>query len=153
MDNDAFRSTYRAVNERFCPYEKSILTNSCGCALARKFCIAEREGVQCSEDAAQEACLHLLELLRQQARFALKSTDTKAALPHAKAMRIQVGGLRGIRAALAPEQPIPGFIDDVRATVLAAIAAFGSLEQLPFPILMQQIAAYQGRKRVHRRGK
>ena len=31
MDNDVFRSTYRAINERFCPYEKSILTNNCEC--------------------------------------------------------------------------------------------------------------------------
>lgn len=153
MDNDAFRTTYRAVNERFCPYEKSILTNSCGCALARKFCIAEREGVQCGDEAAQMTCLHLLDLLRQQARFALKSTDTQAALPHAKAMRVQVGGLRGIRAALAPEEPVPSFIEDVRATVLDAIQTFGSLEQLPFPLVMQQIAAYQGRKRIRRRGK
>ncbi|NEX20559.1 hypothetical protein G3480_09585 [Thiorhodococcus mannitoliphagus] len=153
MDNDAFRSTYRAVNERFCPYEKSILTNSCGCALARKFCIAEREGVQCSDEAAQTTCLHLLDLLRQQARFALKSTDTQSALPHAKAMRVQVGGLRGIRAALAPEQPVPSHVDDIRATILAAIEAFGSLEQLPFQLVMQQIAAYQGRKRIRRGGK
>ena len=153
MDNDAFRSTYRAVNERFCPYEKSILTNSCGCTLASKFCIAEREGVQCTDAAAQETCLHLLELLRQQARFALKSTDTHGALPHAKAMRIQVGGLRGIRVALAPDRPATTYIDDIRGTVLAAIARFGSLEQLPFSTIMQQIAAYQGRKRARSRGR
>ncbi|MBK1723169.1 hypothetical protein [Thiocystis violacea] len=152
MDNDAFRSTYRAINERFCPYEKSILTNSGGCALAQKFCIAEREGVRCGDEAAQATCLHLLELLRRQARFALKSTDTHTALPHAKAMRIQVGGLRGIQAALAPDQPVPSYIDDIRATILAAIEAFGSLDQLPFTDIMQQIAAYQGRKRIRKSG-
>ena len=43
MDNEAFRTTYRAVNERFCPYEKAILTNQCCCSRAKRFLIAERE--------------------------------------------------------------------------------------------------------------
>ncbi|AFL72784.1 hypothetical protein [Thiocystis violascens] len=151
MDSDAFRSTYRAINERFCPYEKAILTNQCACSLANKFCLAEREGVQCGSDPAQARCLELLERLRQQARFALKSTATSGALPHAKAMRIQVGGLRGIQAALTPEEPAPMFIEDIRATVEKAIARFGALDRLPFPLIMQQIAAYRGRPRSRSR--
>lgn len=153
MDSDAFRSTYRAINQRFCPYEKAILTNHCACSQARKFCIAEREGVQCASDLAQTTCLELLERLRQQARFALKSIDTSSALPHAKAMRIQIGGLRGIQAALTPEEPAPMFIADIRATIEAAVARFGTLERLPFNVIMQQIAAYRGRQRLSDRGK
>ncbi|MBK5966941.1 hypothetical protein CCR95_23440 [Thiocystis minor] len=153
MDSEAFRDTYRAINERFCPYEKAILTNQCACSLARKFCIAEREGVQCASDAAQTDCLELLERLRQQARFALKSIDTRGALPHAKAMRIQVGGLRGIQTVLTPDEPAPMFIADIRATIETAVAVFGSLERLPFDVIMQQIAAYQGRQRLSDRGK
>jgi len=147
VDQDAFRSTYRAVNERFCVYEKAILTNNCACSLAHKFCIAEREGVQCGSDAAQAACTEFLELLRRQARFALKSTDDRTALPHAKAMRIQVGGLRGIEAVLHPEEPVPTRIEDIRGTIESAIAAFGSLDRLPFQEIIKQVSAYQGRKR------
>jgi hypothetical protein len=153
VDSEAFRSTYRAINERFCPYEKAILTNQCACSLARKFCIAEREGVQCSSDSAQADCLELLERLRQQARFALKLTDTRGALPHAKAMRIQVGGLRGIQSSLTPDDPAPLFIADIRAMVEAAIERFGALERLPFDHIMQQVAAYRGRQGPHQRGK
>mgnify|MGYP005853076061 FL=1 len=147
MDQDAFRSTYRAVNERFCAYEKAILTNSASCPLAHRFCIAEREGVHCGSDAAQASCIELLELLRCQARFALKTRDDRSALPHAKAMRIQVGGLRGIAAVLNPQEPVPARIQDIRGIVEAAIAAFGSLERMPFQEIIKQIAAYQGRRR------
>jgi hypothetical protein len=38
----------------------------------------------------------------------------------------------------------------VRELILAAIARFGTLEHLPFPQIMQQIAAYRARRR--RRG-
>jgi hypothetical protein len=152
VDQDAFRNTYRAINERHCVYEKAILTNNCACSLAHKFCIAEREGVHCGSDSAQAACVELLELLRRQARFALKTTDNRAALPHAKAMRIQVGGLRGVEATLHPEEPVPVNIADIRQTIEAAIAAFGSLERLPFQEIIKQVAAYQGRRRLRGRG-
>jgi hypothetical protein len=152
VDQDAFRDTYRAVNERHCVYEKAILTNNCSCSLAHKFCIAEREGVHCRSEPAQAACAELLELLRRHARFALKTTDNRSALPHAKAMRIQVGGLRGIEAALHPEQPVPAHIADIRLTIEAAIATFGSLERLPFQEIIKQVAAYQGRRRARGRG-
>ncbi len=151
MDNDVFRETYHTINERFCPYEKSILTNNCCCSEAERFCIAEREGVHCHSDEAQEQCLELLETLRLQARFALKATDGGAALPHNKAMRVQVGGLRGLAAALEPEDPVPAKIDDIRGVVRAATERFGSFAQLPFQVIIQQIAAYKGRKRLRGR--
>jgi hypothetical protein len=62
-------------------------------------------------------------------------------------MRIQVGGLRGIEAVLHPEEPVPARIEDIRGTIESAIAAFGSLDRLPFQEIIKQVSAYQGRKR------
>lgn len=146
MDNQIFRETYSAINERYCPFEKSILTNQCDCSRAERFCIAEREGVHCKADEAQARCVALLDLLRAQARFALHTTDGRSALPHAKAMRVQVGGLRGLHALLHPEAEAPSTIDDIDAIVEAAIAQFGRLEDLPFQRIVQQITAYRGRR-------
>jgi hypothetical protein len=146
VDNEIFRSTYNAINERWCPFEKSILTNNCACRRAKRFCIAEREGVHCTADEAQARCIELLDLLRTQARFALKTTEERSALPHAKAMRVQVGGLRGLSAALAPDAEVPKTIDDIDAVVEAAVARYGSLEALPFQTIVQQITAYRGRR-------
>ena len=151
MDNDIFRETYRAINERFCPYEKTILTNNGACSQAERFCIAEREGVHCRLDGAQIQCLRLLGILREQARFALKATPDRTALPHNKAMRIQVGGLRGLHSAVAPDQPVPPYIEDIYRTIEAARETFGDVERLPFQTVIQQIAAYQGRKRFRDR--
>ena len=146
MDNEIFRDTYSAINERFCPFEKSILTNNCGCSRAKRFCIAEREGVQCTVDECQTRCIDLLELLRSHARFALKTVASQAALPHAKAMRVQVGGLRGIQAALTPDAEVPKQIKDIDAVIDAAVAEFGSLGALPYQTIVQQITAYRGRR-------
>jgi hypothetical protein len=151
LDQDQFRKTYHQVNERFCAYEKSILTNRCDCSQAERFCIAEREGVHCRSDAGQGRCLALLEFLRHQARFALKAAEGRSAMPHGKAMKVQVGGLRGLRAVLEPGAAIPERIDDVDGTIRDALGRFGSLDALPLQPIIQQIAAYRGRVRRRRR--
>lgn len=151
MDQDAFRRTYRDVNERFCAYEKSILTNECQCSEAERFCIAEREGVHCGSDDAQEQCLEVLTLLREASRFALKASGDEGMLPHGKAMKIQVGGLRGIRAVLEPDVPAGDPIPDVHGLLCQARASFDDLANLPFSQIMQQVAAYQVKKRSRRR--
>lgn len=151
MDQDAFRETYREVNEVCCAFEKSVLTNECGCRQAQRFCIAEREGVRCRSADAQRRCLRWLELLREHTRFALRSEDEPRLLPHGKAIRLQVGGMRGLARVLETEGygPAPG--GDVEQTLSRAEVAFGALEAAPFSELMRDVAAYRIRKRSKRR--
>jgi hypothetical protein len=151
MDQDAFRRTYREINERVCVYEKSLLSRKCNCSMARKLCIAEREGVHCTTDQAHEQCREFLDQLRHHARFALKSNHDRAVLPHGQAMRLQVGGLRGLFVALHEDQPIPETIDDVYGLINQAKAVYDDLDKLPFQRLIQQVAAYKGRKRSRRK--
>ncbi|MCG8015325.1 MAG: hypothetical protein JAY97_03830 [Candidatus Thiodiazotropha sp. 'RUGA'] len=148
MDQDAFRRTYREMNERFCAYEKSLLSRHCDCSQAKKICIAEREGVHCISDEANAQCLELLKNLRHQARFALKSNNDNEVLPHGKAMRLQVGGLRGLFSVLYPDQTTPEVIEDVFQLISRAKAEYNSLDNLPFQTLIQHVSAYQGRRRL-----
>jgi hypothetical protein len=151
VDQDAFRKTYRDVNERFCAYEKSILTNHCLCSQAERFCIAEREGVRCLSDEGQTRCLELLHLLREQARFALRTDQDKSILPHGKAMRIQVGGLRGLEMVLSDAAEAPARIGNIYELIGRALEQFQRLDRLPFSKIMQQVAAYRGRTRSRKK--
>lgn len=151
MDQDAFRKTYREVNEVFCAFEKSVLTNECRCSQAERFCIAEREGVHCRSEDRQARCLKWLELLRQQARFALRADEEHRRLPHGKAIRLQVGGMSGLLKVLESVDADQPRDDDVDAALAAAERHFGSLAALPFSRIMREVAAYQVRKRARRR--
>ena len=149
MDQDAFRETYREVNENFCAFEKSVLINQCNCSKAERFCIAEREGVHCLSEEGQARCLDALSILRDHATFALREL-TEVKLPHGKAMRVQIGGMRGLNKLLnGDDTQVP----DVDAILQAAIQRWGSLEQLPFSEIMPSIAAYKGKTRARRRQK
>jgi hypothetical protein len=147
MDQEAFRQTYEQINERVCAFEKGILAGHCGCSLATRVAIAEREGVHCRTDAAQRQCFDLLDLLRHGARFTLKLGQATWVLPHNKAMRLQVGGVRGIYAVLHPEQELPPYIDDIHGLLREARLVFGELEELPFGEIIKQVAAFKGRQR------
>jgi hypothetical protein len=151
MDQDAFRQTYREVNEVFCAFEKSVLTNECRCSRAERFCIAEREGVHCRSEPGQARCLKWLELLREQARFALRTDEERRLLPHGKAIRLQVGGMRGLTLLMMPDAEKPVTIEDVDALLAGAEQRFGTLETIPFSEIMREVAAYQVRKRARRR--
>ena len=151
MDQDAFRRTYREVNDVYCAFEKSVLTNECRCSQAERFCIAEREGVHCRSAASQARCLEWLQLLRAQARFALRTEQDRQLLPHGKAIRLQVGGMRGIHKSLFGDAASAREVDDIDATLAAAEARYGNLSSVPFSDVMREVAAYQGRRRGRRR--
>lgn len=147
MDQDIFRKTYREMNERACVFEKSNLSGLCRCSQAERFCLAERVGVHCKSDEAKETCGRFIELLREHSRFALKSSDTSEVLSHNKAMRIQVGGMRGVYLAIHAGEPVPVQIGDVHDLLQQAAEQYGSLADLPFQEIIKQVAAYQGRGR------
>jgi len=151
LDQDAFRRTYRDFNANYCAYEKSILTNQCQCSQAERFCIAEREGVRCRSELGRERCLALLEILRDRARFALRTDTDRSVLPHGKAIRIQVGGLRGLLQALQPDARLASPIADVYGLIEAAQGKFGAIDSFPFAQIVQQVAAFRGRPRTKRR--
>ena len=151
MDEDAYRQTYEEVNPNYCVFEKGILTSQARCHFCQKMLIAEREAANCSDKAAQNTCAQFLEVLRKQARFSLKLRDTQQSLGHAKAIKVQIGGLRGLYKAIYPDQDIPVPILEIADLIELALQKYGTLDALPFNIIIPQISAYEGRKRRRKR--
>lgn len=146
MDHDSFRDARRALNPHPCPFERAILARCCGCSLAARLNISERESVTCSDAAARQVCERLGAALRQNSQFALKVAPG-AAVPHAKEMKVICGGLLGLQRVTTDEVEDRAEVADVRTLVLAAQASFGSLEALPFSAIMPSVAAFELRRR------
>ena len=147
MDEQAFRETSRVVNPLACPFEKAILICQCGCREAGRINIAEREAINCLDALALEDCSLLLGLLRHNAAFALKLTHIDEVLPHAKHVKVQCGGLLGLRGVLQPECTEEKPVADIRDLVLEAQARFGSLQELPYSEIVRGIAGFQSRRK------
>lgn len=143
MDETSYHATRQQINPLPCVFEKALLCQAAACVASRRISLAEREVVACSDPVARAACNQLLTLLRKNSAFALKLKDTQHILPHAMTMKIQCGGLDGLKDLLDPEAHAP----DVFKLVRLAQAEFGALDDLPFSRIVQGVARWQIRKR------
>lgn len=151
VDEEQYRRTYQEVITVPCPFEKAILQRVCACPRASKCNIAEREALNCQSPEAQEACVAFLHELRKRANFALGLKRTPGALPHAKAMKIQCGGLMGLQNTLDP------FAQDVRVSDVfglmnRALKRFQDMSNIPFDQIVREVTKYEGRRRSRRGG-
>lgn len=145
MDEQEYRSTYHNVNPLRCVFEKSINSRQTGCRRSHRFCLADREGISCTDNTCQRMCQQFLDNLRSKAQFSLKLTRVMGPLPHAKEMQVQTGGILGLQELLAkhsmPAKP------DINFLLEEAVQQFNGIDALPFDELMRGITQYQGRKR------
>jgi hypothetical protein len=145
MDEHAYHATRKEINQLPCVFEKALLARCVVCGLAVKQLLAEREMMACTDPLARASCAQLSALLREKSAFALKITDTVRILPHAQTMKIQCGGLGGLRDVIDPGAPGP----DVHRLVRKALEQFATLEALPYSAIVQGVAQFQVRKRFH----
>ena len=143
MDEPSFRAARGEINRLPCVFEKALLSGCAACELAARHSIAERETVSCAQPLARATCGTLHGLLREKSAFALGITETRRILPHAMAMKVQCGGLDGMRRVLDPDAP--GV--DVQRLLRLALARHGSLDALPFSAIVQGVAAWRVRRR------
>lgn len=145
MDEHEFQQARKTLDQCPCPFEKAILSSRCACANSRRLNIAEREAATCLSSAAQMRCVALLEQLYQNAQFALKLPHLESPLPHAKAMKVQCGGLLGLQATLYSNCTETSQVKNIDALVIEAQRQFGELTQLPYQEIVKFINHYQVR--------
>ena len=143
VDETAFRQARGEINRVPCVFERALLARHADCELAVRHQIAERETVACTKAEAHADCAELSVLLREKSAFALGLTGTPGILPHAMAMKIQSGGLDGLKALLDIAEPAP----DIRQMVGQAKQRYGDLATLPFSEIVQGVAAWKPRRR------
>lgn len=144
MDEQAFHASRQSTNPAPCVFEKAILAGCAQCSVSNKRSLAEREVVACTVAVARINCGTLASLFRERATFALRLPPPSQPIPHAKAMQLQCGGLRGLQSALGDE----GAAMDIHALVQQGHANASSLLDLPWEDVVKSITAWQGRRRT-----
>ena len=127
---------------RPCIFASALLARGATCALAETLAHGESQSVACPSPAAHDNCGVFYGLLRAKSVFALKQRRTSPPIPHALVMKLECGGLLGLRQVLDIEAPEV----DVRQMLAIAEERFGGLEALPFDRIVGSIAHWQGRR-------
>ncbi len=143
MDEAKFKTTYREMNPLPCIFRKAILSYKFDCEKVQHLNIAERETVNCSSENAHKICFNLLKLLEKNSQVALHLTDINTQLTHNKAMKIQCGGLLGIRNSLKLSDESLS----IYSLLKQALLEFKSLENLPYQNIIGIIVHYEVRKK------
>lgn len=147
MDENHYRHTYQQINGQRCVFEKSILTRLSSCSQSHRFCLADREGIACSNTHAHQRCTALLERLRRNANFSLGMSKVETALPHNKEIRIQNGGLLGIQKVVSNNACSEQTIADINDLITQTIETFHSIDALPYDEVVKSIVSYEVKKR------
>ena len=157
-DEDAFRRLRQTATALACPFERALLSRCAACSLARSTLLAERELIGCGSASASERCCAYRAQLRDKALFALR-VDAAGPWPFGKEIRLQCGGLLGLRRALdddeaettgAPESAAGVRVDDADTLMREALARYGELDALPYSRIMRSVVGYQPRPRARR---
>ncbi len=150
MEEDEYRSTYHSINERRCIFEKSINSRRSTCEHGRRFNLADREGVACSSEAGNERCKLFLDMMRNNAAFALQQIHIDGPLPHAKEIKVQTGGLLGLQQLLHPEQEDTERVNNIAGLLRETLERYTKFENAPFSELVKSIVRFQGRQKRQR---
>lgn len=140
-DEDAFGDAVGSIGSDACPFGQAIHAGCAACPLADRVLVAERELMTCRSPADRDRCIDLHEAIRRRSPFALGLARLPDRMTHAQELRIQCGGVAGIAGALQ------GSHEDVRALSRAASQRDGGLDALPWPVVMQSIAAFVTRRK------
>lgn len=144
MDEDKYRETYRSVNPLQCPFEKTLNSRRCQCSKMERIHLADRECVGCSEKQAWQNCLDFLELLRENAKFALKLTEVDGPLPHGKEIKVQNGSIIGLEKLFNPQEDHDK--PNIYQLLDHALTKYEKFENLPLDQLMQSIVNFKARE-------
>jgi len=142
MDPVLFREAYKEINQHPCAYEKSILSGRLGCTESERFCLAEREGVHCTNFQGLKSCHDFLAELRQQTRFILKNTIDGSKLPHAKFVQIQVGGIKGVFRIQHPDTDFPIKVESIHQMLIQMRETYGEYKHFPYQVMVQEVADF-----------
>ncbi len=148
MDEDSYREAYERINTAPCAFEKGILSLKCKCSYQHMFRLADRHGVGCTDSVKQQQCVGFLNHLRKQTRFIFK-INIEGPLPHNKEIKVQNGGMLGVQQLLLGDGGKQE-VEDIAGLMEQSIELYGSIEDIPYNLIMPSVANYQTRPKRKR---
>jgi len=145
MDEEHYKIIKTHLVQLPCVFEKAILASRVECSQSARKNIAEREVVLCSAANCQQRCENWLQQLRQKARFSLGLStqgNHTAILPHSKEMKIQVGGLYGLKQLLFGADGKNDLLDVAKLLERGA-QEYAGFEMLPYAEIMPAISQFK----------
>ncbi len=125
-----------------CAFNHPLMVGEFRCNKARSVVRRGGPDVDCESEAAQRRCTRLFARLKAASLPAMDLPDDPLSMPHSIHVKIQSGGLSGIKRMLKDTQD-----DDVASMVRAAVRRFHGIDAIPLDELILDITNYRLRRR------
>ncbi len=153
MDDEQYRQTRAAISQPRCRYEKAIQYGYFQCQWHQRIALGERESLHCTRQSAFEICDEFHSLTLKHSGFALGTARMPVHLSFNQAMKVQIGGLRGVieqagKTIVEPEIQPSAQLQDVAEELEQLKARIGgAFENMDFSEIMPHISSFSLRKR------
>jgi hypothetical protein len=138
---------------RRCPFAAPITTGRAACSHAVE--VVRRGGCEydCDDADAHRRCGAVFNGLKHVGLAALGVADDLTQMPHSALVKVQTGGLAGLRRLLALEGGADAPIADVSLLTAQAAQTHGGVARIPFAEVAGDIADCRLDRRSRRRGR
>ena len=140
------------MTDLICPFSAPLVKKDFACSNAQEIIRRGGAEIACQQLPAHSVCQALHNSIKAASLSAMDLEDDLLSLPHNILLKIQYGGLLGLRDVTQGDtnqgdvQSSQG-IDDVAALVSAASAKFSSLENIPMQPVCETVIDYKVQRR------
>lgn len=138
------------MQDPICPFSATLARDTFGCVQAER--IIRRGGTEfaCRAPAAHDRCRQLFGQFKDAALTAFDVEDDLTQIPHGVLVKIQFGGLLGLRRLLTGQPSGDGRIEDIDTLVREAVTSYGDPQTIPCEQVTEDMTGYTLARRSRR---
>lgn len=138
------------MTDLICPFSATLAREDFACPRAGQ--IIRRGGAEfaCDSETSHARCMQVFEHCKQAALPAFAVEDDLTQMPQSVLVKIQFGGLLGLRRFITGQAPDENRIDDIDALLDAASAQFPDPDSFPYAQLVDDITGWKLPRRRRR---
>ena len=139
------------MKDLICPFSATLVKDDFGCKQATKIIRRGGSEIACSSADAQLRCSELFQKLKDTALPEFEVEDDLLQVPHGVLVKIQFGGLLGLQRIINANATVESGVRNIDTLLEASIKTYGSIDNIPFSSLCEDITAYKLARRRKRK--
>ena len=135
------------MSDLLCPFSAPLVKNDFSCNYAQEIIRRGGAEIACQDQHAHSRCSELHNTIKTAALQAMNLEDDLLSLPHSVLIKIQYGGLTGLKVLIEDSVQTDSRVDDIVSLVSKAMDKFTTLDAIPMASITATIMDYKAQRR------
>lgn len=130
-----------------CPFQTPIIAGDFACRQGKAVTARIGPQIHCRSEESLEICHRIYEQLKSFGLLALGMKDDLSTTPHKCYLKVQYGGLIGLKQLSSENNDLDKGIEDISQLIQSVTHRGSNIENLPYQDLVPYIQAHELKKR------